>query len=225
MKKIIAIVAAAAALAVVAALIYVVPGFIAPFGKKGAFDARGNPQVVLFTAKECNAACGQVVRDLTARKVEFQQVMLDGNPEKEKRYREMGGGGSVPYLVAGRYAVSGYERAPIASALAQTYGDKYLTRAELNYYANHFRADGSPLVYMYGASWCSYCKTLRAELKKRKIDYVEVDVELAPDSDAMVRTLEITGYPTTYVGYQRVPDGDTIGPVLAAMGRAGKRRL
>lgn len=220
MKKLIFVIIAA-----VAATYYFKPGLLPILGTKGAFDSKGNPQVMVFTARDCNGACEKAVQDFKARKVDFQELPLDNNDDNMKRYEKLGGNGIIPYVVAGSRSVQGFQKAMMASVLAQTYGDKYLTRAEQAYFANHFTADGSPVIYMYGASWCSFCKTMREELGKRKINFVEVDVEQAPDRAVMTDTMDITGFPTTYVGYIRVVGGSTIDPVLAALKAAGKRRI
>lgn len=218
MKKIIFLVIA------VAALYHFKPELFPGSGANGAFDSKGNPQVVVFTAKECNGACEKAVENLNDRKVGFQEVPLDGNEDNIKRYKKLGGNGVVPYVIVGSRSVQGFEKSMMTSVLAQSFGDKYLTRREQVYFNNHFSADGSPVIYIYGASWCTFCKALREELGKRKMDFVEVDVEAASDRAVMTDTMEIGGYPLTYVGYERVVGGGNADAVLAALKRAGKRR-
>lgn len=219
MKKIIFLVVIA-----VAALYHFKPGLFLSSGANGAFDSKGNPQVVVFTTKECNGACERAVQDLNDRKVDFQEVRLDGNDDNIRRYEKLDGNGVVPYIVVGGRSVRGFEKSMMASVLAQTYGDKYLTRLEQVYFNDHFRADGTPVIHIYGASWCAFCKALREELSKRKIDFTEVDVEAASDRVVMTNTMEIGGFPITYVGYERVVGGERVDAVLDALKRAGKRR-
>lgn len=219
MKKFIFLVAA------IGALYYYKPGLFPTFGPSGAFDSKGNPQVLVFTDKECNGPCDRAVQDLRERGIPFQEVSLADSDANRDRYAKLGGNGIIPFLVAGSRTVQGYHKGMFASVLAQTYGDRPLTRAEHIYYGNHFRADGTPVVYMYGASWCGFCKVLRAEMEARHIEFAEVDVEAAPDRAVMEDAMEITGFPVTYVGYERIMGGEKIDQVLAALKTAGKRRI
>lgn len=217
MKKFFALIIA------IGALYYFRPSLFPSFGHQGAFDAQGNPQVLVFTDRDCEW-CIRALQDLRERGVAFQELSLADSEQVRDRYERLGGDGVIPYVVVGGRTVRGFHRGKLASALAQAYGDKYLTQAEHIFYANHFKSDGSPTVYMYGASWCRYCKIMRDELEQRHIDYAEVDVEKAPDRAVMEDAMSISGFPTTYVGYQRI-DGENIGDVLAALKTAGKRRI
>jgi len=220
MKKLLVLVVA------IVALYIFKPGLFPSFaGKNGAFDAKGNPQVLVFTAKECSGLCEKAMQELRARSVVFQELQLDGNDDNLKRYEKLGGNGPIPYIVTGKLVVSGYDKGKTASALGQTYGDKYLTRMEQIYYGKHFKADGTPIVYMYGASWCVFCKSMRDEMDKRKIEYAEVDVEAVADRTVMEDTMQISGFPLIYVGYERIVGGESVEPVVAALKKAKKRQI
>ncbi len=143
-------------------------------------------------------------------------------PPGHERFERLGGE-AVPYLVAGATRLPRPNHAEIASALAQLHGDQALTRQERFYYRNHFAADGSPLIYIYGASWCKDCRRLAERLTARSIPFIEIDVEQAPDMDVMMSTLHITYYPTTHVGYDRVPDSESVLEILQALRTTGKR--
>ncbi len=57
---------------------------------------------------------------------------------------------------------------------------------------------------MYGADWCGYCRKLRNEFTENGVDFIEIDVDRHPSKDKIMRTMEISGYPATWVGYTRV---------------------
>ncbi len=208
----------------VGALYYFKPGIFPSFGgKEGAFDSKGNPQVLVFTRLNCGAACENVVQSLKDRNVDFQEVVVDQNDANMARFQKLGGT-AIPYIMAGSHGVVGAGKTEVASALAQTFGDRYLTPFERLYFANHFKPDGSPQIYIYGASWCGYCKKLHQDLEQRHVDFVEIDVEKSPDQALMVDTMGIGGFPVTYVGYERVLHGSQVDDVLAALKTAGKRK-
>jgi len=218
MKKLIALIVA------IGALYYFKPGLFPAFGHKGAFDAKGNPQVLVFTDSNCADWCAKAMQDLRERGVSFQELHLAESEAIRDRYQKLGGTGTIPYVVVGSQVVPGYHKGKMASALGRAYGDKYLTRAEHIFYASHFKPDGSPTVYMYGASWCGYCRIMREELEKRHIPYAEVDVEKSSDRALIEDAMAIDGFPVTYVGYERI-DGEKVDAVLAALKTAGNRRM
>jgi glutaredoxin len=218
MKKIIVLAIA------IGALYHFKPGLFPSFLSGGAFDKNGNPEVLVFTVTNCGGWCEKGVQEIRNHGVQFQELALDGNEENQKRYESLGGG-SLPFVVVGNQSIQGYDKGMIVSALAQAYGDKSLTPLERRYYNNHFQEDGRPIVYMYGASWCQFCKKLREDLVSRNVNYVEVDVERAPDRAVMEDTMAIPGYPLVYVGYQRVVGGSQISNVLTALKNAGNRKL
>jgi glutaredoxin len=200
------------------------PELFPGFSKNGAYDKQGNPEVIVFTQRECQGYCEKGLDEIRGHQVPLTELLLDDNEENIKRYREMGGGG-LPVIVVGDQVVRGYSKGDIVSVLAQAYGEKYLNGFERSYFANHFYDDGSPRVYMYGASWCGYCKRMREEFASRGIDYIEMDVETAADRTLLVHTMQIEGFPVIYVGYRRVPGGANINGVLDSIKQAGKRVL
>lgn len=189
----------------------------------GAFDAQGKPQVLLFTGKDCDALCTRASQELEARDAVFQTLDIDHDEAGRERFDRLGGE-ALPYLVAGGAKLNRPDYAQIASALAQLYGEQALTPQERVYYRNHFAADGSPQIYIYGASWCKDCRRLAERLKARGVAFTEIDVEEAPDMETMMQTLRITYYPTTYVGYDRVPDSESVPDILQAQQTTARRK-
>lgn len=197
--------------------------FKAPFFSSGAFDANGNPEVLVFTQDNCGTWCEKGMKDLERRDVPFTELSIE-NTENKQRFSEMNGN-SLPYFVVGEQKVAGYAKHDLTSSLAQNFGDKYLTNREKRYFRNHFYDDDSPLVYMYGASWCTYCKKFRKEFAEQDIDFVEIDVEAANDSSMISNTMGINGFPQVYVGYVRVENAPDIKKVIDAIGIAKNRKL
>ena len=206
---------------VIAGLYYFKPVLLESLDSKVGFDAFGNPHVLLFTSNNCGRWCTKAAQELKTRKVFFQELSTDTN-EENKRLFEKSGGSAFPHLVAGSGAMKGYDKAQMASILAQSFGDQYLTRVEKYYFKNHFYEDDSPKVYMYGASWCGYCRKMREYFKDKNIDYVELDVEKAENKDELIDVMRIRGYPVLYVGYQRI-NGANIRRVLKAIKTAKHR--
>ena len=54
--------------------------------------------------------------------------------KKTRNYTTELGPGVLPYTVSGYQKAQGFDQAMIVSALAENYGDRYLTRAEKGYY-------------------------------------------------------------------------------------------
>ena len=69
---------------------------------------------------------------------------------------------------------------------------------------------------MYGADWCGYCRKLRTEFEDDGIDYIEIDVEKSTYKTQITKTMEIDGYPATWVGYTRVK-GTTLKAVKSTL--------
>jgi glutaredoxin len=215
MKKLVIII-------LVVGIVYYFKPELFPFNSgTGALD--GNPEVWVFTSNHCGGWCQKSILEIERRQVSFKELQLDGNEENYKLYRKLGAG-RLPYIVVGEHKVSGFHRAMIASVLAQTYGDKYLTEDEIEYYQNHFYTDGSPKIYMYGVNWCPYCKQMREEFANRNMDYVEINVDEASDRRFLVDTMQIDGFPIIYVGYRRV-QGANINEVIKAKNSTGNRKF
>jgi len=209
--------------AVLGGVFYFRPDLLPSFGKKGAFDAQGNPSVLVFTAKNC-PPCAPALQDLRERNVTFEEVSLDSGNEAIKRYEKLGGRGIIPLVVVGEKVVAGYDHAMQASVLGAVFGDRALTQLEQAFYQNHFGENGSPQIVMYGASWCPYCKKAREELNSRNIPFYEVDVDASPDKAIISNAMDIRGYPQFYVGYQRIKGGsEVVGQTVAALDQAVKR--
>jgi glutaredoxin len=212
-------------LAVAVGVLYMYkPGLFPSFSKSGAYDSNGKPQVLLFTATSCNGYCAKARQELTDRNIDFTELKLDGNDENTNRFHKLGGNGMIPLLVAGSLSVPGYDRGMYASVLAQNFGDKALTQTEQSYYSRHFKADGTPTIYMYGATWCGFCTVMRNEMEKRKIDFDEIDVDTAADSREVEDAMDLAALPVTYVGYKRIVGAESVDPVLAAL-KSGVRHM
>ena len=180
----------------------------------GAFDDLGNPAVLVFTHKKCGKSCGEGIKVLKKRGVNYTEYKLDGNDDNQALWKKYGGVNSFPNIIIGKEKVYGSYKGKIVSALALNFGDSVLTPSEKLYINKHFYADGKPKLVMYGASWCPYCKKLRAALQKNNIEYTEIDVEKSPQRESMTKTLSISGYPLVYYGFKRM-DGPKPAAVVA----------
>jgi len=109
----------------------------------------------------------------------------------------------------------------IASQLGLNYGENYLTPIEKRLYKKHFDNNGEPIVVMYGADWCGYCRKLAKGLVDNDITYIEIDVDSHQNREKIFQTMNISGYPSTWYGYHRV-SGTDIGSVERTMKMASK---
>ena len=161
---------------------------------------------VVFTFNGCGSPCRTGISELKKRKVPFQEIEVNQNEADSDNFKlwEKSGRGSFPFIVSGKDKVMGSSKAQLATLLANNFGDQYLTSTEKRYFAQHFNADGSPKIVMYGVDWCPGCKKLRKEFKAANIDYLEIDVEKSGEKETMLQVMEIGGYPATWVGYTRV---------------------
>lgn len=172
----------------------------------GAFDASGKPVVWVFTFADCGAPCLDTLRSLKQRQVAFEEKQVNPkDPESThyktwKKYRT----NRFPLIAVGNETSTYFNEAQIVSLLASQFGETYLNPLEKRYFRNHFNADGSPRIVMYGVDWCGYCAALRKEFKDNNVEYIEIDVEKSGEKQVMLQTMQISGYPATWVGFRRV---------------------
>jgi glutaredoxin len=134
--------------------------FVSSSPDTGAFDEQGRPLVLVFTMDDCGAPCAHVVDALKKKNIAFDEVnasMAEGN----RRYEKFGENG-WPLTVIGEQKILGDNLPAIETALTEAYGMDLLSEAEQRVMRNHFDENGNPRVVMYGASWCPYCKKLKA---------------------------------------------------------------
>ncbi len=181
-------------------------------------DEAGNPAVLIYTEKQCGAACEVARNMLDSRGVPYQEKELDLEDEQNedvKRWRRIGGN-RLPLTLAGHSKVNTASKWELIGLLGNNFGDTYLTQEEQGYFARHFDASGAPMVVLYGTSWCPGCAKLRKELEEHGVSFVDIDVEKSGEFEKLTRVMEIPGYPATWVGYNRV-NGFTFDAVKAAM--------
>jgi len=173
------------------------------------YDESGNPIVKLITVDDCGKPCQMAKNELKRRRVDFEEITInpndDSNNDDNLALWKKVGRNSFPLIASGEEVINGSGTpAAMATMLGLNYDDKYLTRTEQRLFKNHFNQDGSPKIVVYGTSWCPGTKKLREELKASNVDFVEIDVERNGDQERLLKTMEIGGYPATWVGYTRV---------------------
>ena len=180
------------------------PQILGLFGDKAAFDDQGNPVAVLLTLSNCKKPCDDAFEFLAKRRINFKHYEVDENEQGQQIWKDYGHKNMFPTLIVGSDKVYGFDRSRFTSVLALNFGDAALMPVERRLMARHFYPDGYPKIVIYGTSWCPYCKKLREELLVSNIDFTEIDVERASNRSALEQVFQITGYPTTYVGYERL---------------------
>jgi len=172
-----------------------------------AFDESGRPLVQLITFKNCGQPCQVARKELKRRKVPFNEYEIDPNNSEDpntSHWKKLSGN-RFPLILAGDEKIVGSGTKPqMATMLGRTFGEQYLTGTEKRYFKQHFYSDGSPKIVMYGTDWCPGCRKLRGEFSSDNVDYLDVDVEKRGDTDRLLQTMEIGGYPATWVGFTRV---------------------
>jgi glutaredoxin len=180
----------------------------------GAFDAQGNPKVLLFTTDACGQPCKDVAVDLQRRNIAFEEVSVM-TEEGRSRIGKFGVR-QVPFTVIGRRTVLGSDLPMIESALAEVLGIDTLTPAVRDVMKNHFDVMGEPRVVLYGTTTCSYCTKMRAHMDSNKIVYQFMDVKGSSSARREFDVLRGRGYPLVFVGYRRI-DGYDAGKVDQAV--------
>lgn len=180
-------------------------------------DESGNPAVVVFTVNEC-APCQATLDMLTSRGVPFQKKEIDPGNEQDADVRQWRRVGSnmFPLTLSGNSRVKGSSKWELIGLLGDNFGGAYLTLDERAFFKQHFAANGSPSVVLYGTDWCPSCAALRKDFREHGVDFVDIDVEKSSEFDKLTRVMEIAGYPAVWVGYTRV-HGTTFDAVKAVM--------
>jgi len=84
------------------------------------------------------------------------------------------------------------------------------------------RQTGESGIVMLGASWCGYCKRLKAALEQAQVPYTELDVEDGAEGHDAFVALGGRGVPVTVIGQDVVHGYNTtrLGRLLAERGHA-----
>ena len=82
------------------------------------------------------------------------------------------------------------------------------------------RATGQNGIVMLTASWCGYCKALKASFDASGVKYAELDVETSREGELAYQALSARGIPVTVVGQEVVYGYDVaaLSDLLAARG-------
>ncbi len=198
-----------------------IPGMNAP---NGAFHDDGSAKILLYTTPDCKDPCAKAKGELHRRRAAFEEVVVSLQDDDENTQQWVKHGRHhFPFLVAGEFSSTVANGPEVASVLAKTYGPQYLNRDEKNLYNAHFNDYDEPIVMMYGADWCPYCQKLQKELKANNIEFVEIDIPKHRNKASISKTMDIRGYPSTWVGYHRVK-GINIDAVKATMKVAKEKK-
>ena len=194
----------------VAAWIYLPIGdtlsdWFAQISGSGVYDSTGNPRAVLLISSRCGEPCNEASAELRRRYIDAEIVVVDLDSQGAERY---GNPRTLPTLLVGRDRMQGFNGAHYASILANNFGEQALTAQEQRIFAKHFDDNGAPRIVLYGTTWCGYCNKLRGEFAGHNIEYLDYDVEKPSKQTWLLEALGIGGYPTVYVGYQRVRGTD-----------------
>ena len=182
----------------------------------GAFDENGEPKAILFVQDKCGSSnpspCELAQQYLDSHNIDYEMLDPYSSPELIQKYKIPS---TIPYLVVGYDKVYEFSRGLYSSVLATNFGHDVLNSTEANIYSQHFDENGKPQIVLYGTTWCGYCNRLRADFDANDVDFVDIDVEKPVEKTWLIKAMGIRGYPTVYVGYQRV-NGFDYKAVMAA---------
>lgn len=190
---------------------------------EGVYDEKGDAQLLVFTAENCGRVCSDVLSELENRNALYTEITLTEAPEGEKDralWKRLGEG-RLPFIAAGYDRVEGASTIQLAGLLANNYGDVYLKQIEQFYFKRHFDAKGTPQVVIYGADWCGFCERLARKLDSLDINYLMVDVPKSGDEERMRKVMEITTFPSVWIGYQKMPTKKRLLNIKRALKRLG----
>ena len=187
-----------------------------------------NTPIWLFTFADCGNSCINAVKELHSRKVPFVEKVI--NPERRDEpdfalWQSYATDHAFPMLVIGKQTLTGFFVPDIATLLANSFGETYLTPAEKSYFKPHFNADGSPRIVLYGTDWCSFCAALRKEFNAHQVSFTDVDAERVADPLQLHQTMGISIYPAVWVGYTRVKSGANYQAIMALADQASENNL
>ncbi len=174
------------------------------FSHKGAdaFDAEGNPQVLLFTVAGCGSPCSDANSFLSRRHVNYEEIVVTDGKEEEKKWESYGAIRTMPVLVVGDETITGFNKWNYVSALAINYDNEYLTRSEAEIFDKNFGPDGEPKLVMYTMNGCGYCERAIRQLNKDGIQFEERNINANYTAKNELDKLE-SGTPLIYYGYRR----------------------
>lgn len=214
MKKILIIIA------VIGGFYYLQPQLFTGLLKgKGAFDAQGNAQIIVFSYDGCGRYCDDAIAMIKKTKQDFEHIIVSPNSAGEETMKSYGlSTRNFPGIIVGNEKFNGFYPHKLKPVLVDHFGTSVLSGPERRIMKTHFNKDGSPKFIFYGTSWCGYCKKLRNYLTENNVTFTELDVE--KDSKAMgyFKALGGKGYPFAFIGHTQV-DGGNLSAVAKDIGK------
>ncbi len=72
----------------------------------------------------------------------------------------------------------------------------------------HNHEKGHPTVHLYTATWCGYCKKLKAGLDGSGVPYIDHDVEDSSEGRQFFQSSNFSGVPVTVIGESAIEGYD-----------------
>jgi glutaredoxin len=162
------------------------------------FDSNDEPSVKLFASADCSRECENIRELFQKRNVLYQEVNVS-QADRRAALNEYGIPDVPAVVIAGKVLV----RSDL-SEVSRAVKSQVISSKDHIVLDNHFDVGGKPLVVLYGADWCEYCKQERAVLAANKVEFTYLNVESSASDMATYKALGGTVYPLTYVGSHRV---------------------
>jgi len=172
-------------------------------GKKGAFDAQGNPETIVYTIDDC-PPCEDAMAFLDSRDISYEEINISQDESRQKEFSSYEGGNMAPKIVSGTTVAVAFDKQDLLSKLVEVYGTDALTQQEEDAMMTHFDEDGNPLVVMYGKNSCGYVKQAREYLNAKGVEFLDLNINSPGEGAANFRVLQGSVTPLIYVGYRRI---------------------
>jgi glutaredoxin len=192
---------------------------------KSSFDKSGNAVVQFFTFPDCGKMCSDAESQLKRPRVPYMHFEVNQRDPKDsatKRWQAVKGE-FFPLIVVGNDRALATADMEVVRVLGRYFDDAYLLPSERRYFSKHFDEQGKPKIVLYSADWCPSCKSVKAELKANGTPFLEIDMDRSSEKKIMAETLIISGYPSVFVGYERIRNGSDVGAMTSVWNKSQKQ--
>ncbi len=180
------------------------------------FDEYGDPIVMVFTNKNCQQECSQILGNLRARKVPHEHYIVNSRLKDDDKYKlwKKYSKDKFPLVMAGKNTLTESTNTELIELLGTTFGNLYLTSIEKELYSKHFHEDGTPKIAIYCQSNNGICQQLNKKLKAAQLKFSYIEVDKLDNKNSVVETLALEKYPVIFKGYKKTQGTDVSGITL-----------
>ena len=160
--------------------------------------------VIMFHSSNCGQVCLDKAALIKERGIEVVNLDVNDGTAGTHLWQAVGGSGPFPVFLMGDGQKLQNADGDLRSKLIVIYGKKALKTTEKRYFAEHFNVDDSPRAVLYTNGSNSDCQQLKQTLEKSQTLYTEIDVNKQFQPRDLTEAMEIHGFPTAYIGYEKI---------------------